>query len=123
LTTAHSLPHSISLIVCTLFSDFKRSLLPIAHLLAQQPACIADLHFDSSPTNFNSLSRITKMLSNSVFVVLAAMSLAAATPVDYTLQARGNTPSKPADIHCSGEIIGYRTVTTKVRQALLVDIP
>jgi hypothetical protein len=63
------------------------------------------------------------MLSNSVFAVLAAMSLAAATPVDYTLQARGNTPSKPADIKCSGEIIGYRTVSTKVRKALLVNIP
>ncbi|KAJ8118207.1 hypothetical protein OPT61_g773 [Boeremia exigua] len=62
------------------------------------------------------------MLSNSMLAVLATMSLVAATPVDYTLQARGNTPSKPADIKCSGEIIGYRTVTTKVRQALLVDI-
>lgn len=55
------------------------------------------------------------MHSSSMFAVLATMSFVAATPVDYTLQARGNTQSKPADIKCSGEIIGYRTVTTKVR--------
>jgi hypothetical protein len=49
-----------------------------------------------------------------MFALLAALSLTVATPVDYNLQARGNTPSKPADIQCSGEIIGYRTVTTQV---------
>ena len=55
------------------------------------------------------------MHSNSMFALLAALSLAVATPVEYSLQTRGNTPSKPADIQCSGEIIGYRTVTTQVR--------
>ena len=50
-----------------------------------------------------------------MFALLAALSLAVATPVEYSLQTRGNTPSKPADIQCSGEIIGYRTVTTQVR--------
>ncbi|KAF2631857.1 hypothetical protein BU25DRAFT_406388 [Macroventuria anomochaeta] len=53
------------------------------------------------------------MHSNSMFAILAALSLAAATPIDYSLQARGNTPSKPADIQCSGEIIGYRTIVTQ----------
>ena len=60
-----------------------------------------------------------KMHSNSTFALFAALSLAAATPIDYSLQARGNTPSKPADIKCAGGIIGYRTVTIQVRYCSL----
>ena len=66
-------------------------------------------------TTFAASLEENKMHSNSIFALLVALSLATATPVDYSLQVRGNTPSKPADIQCSGEIIGYRTVTTQVR--------
>jgi hypothetical protein len=54
------------------------------------------------------------MHPNSMFGVLAALGLAAATPIDHSLEARGITPSKPGDIKCEGEIIGYRTVALQV---------
>jgi hypothetical protein len=55
------------------------------------------------------------MYASSILAVIAAIGFASATPVDYDLQARGNTPSKPADIHCPGEIIGYRSIENNVR--------
>jgi hypothetical protein len=54
------------------------------------------------------------MLTSSMFAVLTAFGLAAATPIDLSVQGRGITPSKPENIHCTGEVIGYRTVTTLV---------
>jgi hypothetical protein len=61
------------------------------------------------------------MHASSILAVIAAVGFASATPVEYGLQARGNTPSKPADIHCSGEIIGYRAVDKKVRYCSWFD--
>jgi hypothetical protein len=61
------------------------------------------------------------MHASSILAIIAAVSFASATPVEYGLQARGNTPSKPADIHCSGEIIGYRAVDKKVRYGSWFD--
>jgi hypothetical protein len=54
------------------------------------------------------------MLTSSMFAVLAALGIAAATPIDLSIQGRGITPSKPENIHCTGEVIGYRTISTLV---------
>lgn len=56
-----------------------------------------------------------------MIAVLTVLSLTAATPVDYNLQTRGIGPSKPEDIKCSGDIIGYRTIADQVRYYSLSD--
>ncbi|KAH6642137.1 hypothetical protein C7974DRAFT_384909 [Boeremia exigua] len=116
-----SFPHILSdSNLALIFYLFKLPSLPsrlsTAHSLPSQPVCVccSDLLSTSPPISFIFfLQRTTKMHSKSMFAVLATMGLVAATPVDYTLQGRGSKLSKPGDINCPGEIIGYRTVMTK----------